>query len=201
MYKSKAINYVALLIDSSKYIFRILLTSSSNLITSLLPPVEQPQPHVKPSCTYYPNRKKNGCLNRCKHRASNHHEPADSCEDNGYNDPRLHRARKMWFAEAQDDSAQHGKEEESVLSKAIEREQDAHVSEQDVDGREDSVQDQSVDGRFSFLHGIFGSFVVFSCFCDFEGAYLANSTEEAWYPVMVRCSHGHSAGYEGVSER
>ena len=62
---------------------------------------------------------------------------------------------KARLAEAQDDDFDHGKEEEGVLAKAIEGEECAEVTEEDIEGGENSGEEKRIDGGVGGGFGLF----------------------------------------------
>jgi len=102
--------------------------------------------------TNSPDSNQNSSLHRREYCASNNNEAADKSKQDRNEDKWLYRPIQLRLAETQDDSAQHGKEEECILCKSIESEQDAHIAKEDVDCRDKKVQDQCVAKRSSAYH-------------------------------------------------
>lgn len=102
-------------------------------VSSLIPSAQHPSSDEVKYCAYNPDTNQDCSLYRCKYRTSYNNEAADKSEQYRDKDKRLDRPLQSWLPEAQDNSTEHCQEEKRILRKSVEGQQDAHVSEQDVD--------------------------------------------------------------------
>lgn len=89
-------------------------------------------PYKVKDSSCYPDTNQNGSLNGGKYRASDHNKPANKSKEDRNQDEWFHWPFQLWLAEPQDDSSKHGQEEERVLRKPIQCQQDAHVAKQNI---------------------------------------------------------------------
>jgi hypothetical protein len=96
---------------------------------------KEPLPNIIVHTTHNPDPHQDGSLDGSKDGPSHHNKPTDDGEDDRNKDERLDRTMQFRLSKSQNDGAQYSKKEEKVLRKSIKREQDAHVPEEDIDGR------------------------------------------------------------------